>query len=86
MQTINTAILSKIVHFRKTPLFKRGKKIVFRMDAPNAQLLGSIRKDSKVKIKRSNGVIHEAVVIRLEPQNKTFCVHVEWFENQDIKG
>ena len=56
------------------------------MDAPNAQLLGSIRKDSKVKIKRSNGVIHEAVVIRLEPQNKTFCVHVEWFENQDIKG
>merc|ERR1712113_378759 len=49
-----------------------------------ADIFGSLEKDSKIKIKRSNGVVHQATVTSLVPGNLT--VNVEWFENEDIKG
>lgn len=45
---------------------------------------GGVQKDAKVQIKRSNGVVHEAIVTSVEQD--TSVVHVEWFENQDVKG
>jgi kinesin family protein 2/24 len=50
----------------------------------SAKIFGKLSKDCSVKIKRSNGKVHDANVQSFNEENKT--VHVEWFENEDIKG
>ena len=41
-----------------------------------ADIFGSLEKDSKIKIKRSNGVVHQATVTSLVPGNLTVNVEV----------
>ena len=48
------------------------------------QQLGLVQKDTRVQIKRSNGNTHEAIVTDIDMLKGV--VHVEWFEEQDIKG
>ena len=45
---------------------------------------GSLKVNDQVLIKRSNGRVHEAMVSKLD--HDTAAVHVEWFENDDVKG
>jgi len=50
----------------------------------STKIFGTLVKDCQVKIKRSNGKVHDANVQNFNEENHT--VHVEWFENEDIKG
>jgi len=50
----------------------------------SANIFGTLKLNDEVKIKRSNGKVHTATVQSFTEANGT--VHVEWFENEDIKG
>merc|ERR1712131_201347 len=50
----------------------------------SSAIFGKLAKDVKIKIKRSNGVVHAATITSLVEENST--VNVEWFEKEDVKG
>merc|ERR1712131_46219 len=50
----------------------------------SSAIFGKLAKDVKIKIKRSNGVVHAATITSLVEENHT--VNVEWFEKEDVKG
>ena len=66
----------------------------------SSAIFGKLAKDVKIKIKRSNGVVHAATITSLVEENQTvnvevsFCPYrrsltrncIQWFEKEDVKG